>query len=191
MQIARNIKVCVSLRTRSLRIWYLVHKWTSLICTAFLLMLCLTGLPLIFHDEIEVMTGEAPAMQGAGSSGDGPDLQPLDVMLGKALAARPGEVPVFMAFDNETPILTVTTAPAPDSPGRAMTIQLFNRVTGEPAGQVVEEGVMHLLLQLHTDMFLGLPGMLCTISASREKGHENADTPVHVYGPQGLADFIK
>ena len=39
--------------TRALRTWYLVHKWTSLISTVFLLLLCLTGLPLIFHEEIE------------------------------------------------------------------------------------------------------------------------------------------
>jgi len=39
--------------TRSLRRWGLVHKWTSLICTLFLLMLCITGLPLIFRDEID------------------------------------------------------------------------------------------------------------------------------------------
>jgi len=38
---------------RTLRIWFLVHKWTSLIATVFLLLLCLTGLPLIFHEEIE------------------------------------------------------------------------------------------------------------------------------------------
>ncbi|WHZ14159.1 MAG: hypothetical protein OJF52_000994 [Nitrospira sp.] len=31
---------------------YLIHRWTSLVCTAFLLLLCLTGLPLIFWDEI-------------------------------------------------------------------------------------------------------------------------------------------
>ena len=37
----------------SIMIWAAVHKWTSLVCTAFLLMLCLTGLPLIFHDEID------------------------------------------------------------------------------------------------------------------------------------------
>src|SRR3546814_7330868 len=34
---------------RNIKAWYLAHKWTSLVCTAFLLMLCLTGLPLIFH----------------------------------------------------------------------------------------------------------------------------------------------
>ncbi len=36
----------------------------------------------------------------------------------------------------------------------------------------------------------GLPGLLCTISASREAGHEIADIPVLLYGPPGLADFI-
>ena len=44
-----------------------VHKWTSLICTVFLLMLCITGLPLIFQHEIdhllheEVEPAEVPA----------------------------------------------------------------------------------------------------------------------------------
>ncbi len=37
---------------------------------------------------------------------------------------------------------------------------------------------------------LGLPGMLCTISSSRLRGHELADIPLHLYGPQGLAEFI-
>ncbi|MFX5914862.1 PepSY domain-containing protein, partial [Acinetobacter baumannii] len=39
--------------TKSLRQWGAVHKWTSLICTLFMLLLCITGLPLIFHDEID------------------------------------------------------------------------------------------------------------------------------------------
>ncbi len=34
---------------RTVRIWRLVHQWTSLISTIFLLLLCLKGLPLIFH----------------------------------------------------------------------------------------------------------------------------------------------
>ena len=37
--------------TRSLRRWGFVHKWTSLICTLFMLLLCITGLPLIFHER--------------------------------------------------------------------------------------------------------------------------------------------
>ncbi|MFV0624002.1 PepSY-associated TM helix domain-containing protein [Sphingomonas sp. ac-8] len=146
----------------TVRAWYLVHKWTSLVCTAFLLMLCVTGLPLIFHDEIDRLSGAdvAAGMAGLPSSGEGPGLLPLDTMLAKALAARPGEVPLFMAFDNERPQMTITTGPRPDAPGSEMTMQTYNRATGELAEVASDDGVMHFLLQLHTDMFLGLPGML-------------------------------
>lgn len=145
-----------------IKAWVLVHKWTSLVCTVFLLMLCLTGLPLIFHEEIDRLSTGQPQveMPGMGSSGENPALQPLDAMLAKALAARPGEVPVFMAFDNDRPSMTITTAPRPNSPGSEMTIQTFDRLTGRPTGTINEGGVMHFMLQLHTDMFLGLPGML-------------------------------
>lgn len=147
----------------TIRVWFLVHKWTSLVCTAFLLMLCVTGLPLIFHDEIDRAIEGAPrfGMPGVGSSSNTPGLLPLDTILAKALANRPGEVPVFMAFDNDQPSMTVTTAPTPASAAKDMTIQLIDRSTGGPYGGGVEtEGVMHFLLELHTDMFLGLPGML-------------------------------
>ena len=148
----------------TIRLWYLVHKWSSIVCTAFLLMLCVTGLPLIFHDEIDELIGGTPeyGMPGVGSSGEAEGLLPLDEMLRRALVNRPGEVPVFMAFDNAQPSLTVTTAPRPDSPASDMTIQLFDRSTGKQIGVEAERdgGVMQFLLQLHTDMFLGLPGML-------------------------------
>lgn len=148
----------------AIRLWFLAHKWSSIVCTAFLLMLCVTGLPLIFHDEIDRLTGETPelGMPGVGSSGEAEGLLPLDEMMRRALANRPGEVPVYMAFDNDQPSMTVTTAPRPDSPASQMTIQLFDRSTGKQIGMETERdgGVMQFLLQLHTDMFLGLPGML-------------------------------
>ncbi len=39
-------------RVPHLKSWALIHKWSSLVCTAFLLLICLTGLPLLFADEI-------------------------------------------------------------------------------------------------------------------------------------------
>lgn len=142
----------------------MLHKWSSLVCTAFLLMLCVTGLPLIFHDEIDLLTEDQPSygMPGVGSSSNTPGLLSLDEMMRRALANRPGEVPVFMAFDNDQPSMTITTAPRPDSPGAEMTIQSFDRSTGAKIGMASESdgGVMHFILELHTDMFLGLPGML-------------------------------
>lgn len=148
----------------TVRAWYLVHKWTSLVCTAFLFMLCLTGLPLIFHDEIDAALGQDVSARhpGPASSGTDPRLLPLDQMLRTALRARPGEVPLFMAFDNAGPLMTITTGPRPDAPGAEMTIQQLDRLTGEIVGKEREGSgsLTAFLLQLHTDMFLGLKGEL-------------------------------
>ncbi|KAG2454147.1 hypothetical protein HYH02_001183 [Chlamydomonas schloesseri] len=46
------------------------------------------------------------------------------------------------------------------------------------------------LTSLAPEAVLGLPGLMCTINASRERGHELADIPVHVYGPPGTAAFL-
>ena len=142
--------------------WYLVHKWTSLVCTLFLLMLCLTGLPLIFSDEINRMNAGTLqfGMPGVGSSSNAPGLLPLDTMMAKALAVRAGEVPLFMAFDNDQPSMTVTTGPTPDAPGSDMTTQILDRSTGKLLSKEDKGGIMDFLLKLHTDLFLGLPGML-------------------------------
>lgn len=146
------------MRRSTIRAWYLVHKWSSIVPTVFLLMLCLTGLPLIFHDEIEALEGVdyETALPGAPSAESG---GPLDTMVATALAERPGEVPLFMAFSQESPLLTVTTGPSPDAPGEDMTLLFFDRATGESLGPAPGGGVMDFLLQLHTDMFLGQPGM--------------------------------
>jgi uncharacterized iron-regulated membrane protein len=152
----------------AIKAWVWVHEWSSLLCTAFLLMLCVTGLPLIFHDEIDRLTDEQPAigMHGVGSSSTAAGLLTLDDMLARALANRPGEVPLYMAFDNDQPSMTITTGPRPDALASEMTIQSFDRSTGKLIGAVSAGGasgvdaVMHFLLELHTDMFLGLPGML-------------------------------
>jgi uncharacterized iron-regulated membrane protein len=139
------------------RAWAWVHTWSSLVCTAFLLLLCLTGLPLIFHDEIESALNPAqwqPARPGG-------ELLPLDRVLAIALERRPGEVPVFMSFDTDRPVINVTTAPRPDSPEPQMHFASFDRTSGELVPRANRgHDVMEFLLQLHTDLFLGLPGML-------------------------------
>ncbi|OZI32446.1 hypothetical protein CAL29_23505 [Bordetella genomosp. 10] len=38
-----------SLHARS---WATVHRWTSLVCAGFLLIICVTGLRLVFSDQI-------------------------------------------------------------------------------------------------------------------------------------------
>jgi hypothetical protein len=50
----------VALKAKTVRIWSVVHTWSSLISTLFLLLLCVTGLPLIFHHEIDELLGYDP-----------------------------------------------------------------------------------------------------------------------------------
>lgn len=144
------------LSAQAIRRWSFVHTWSSLVCTLFLLMLCLTGLPLIFDDEISGALNPdtwTPARPGHDVS--------LDQLLAGALAAHPGEVPLFMSFDEDRPVVNVTTAASLDPPANGFTLSSYDRSSGAsvPRGER-GEAVMNFLLQLHTDLFLGLPGML-------------------------------
>lgn len=143
-------------RHRGLRGWTVVHRWSSLVCTAFLLLLCATGLPLIFHDEIDSLASSRPALAGPT---DAPQL-PLDTVLAAALADRPGHAALFMSFDEDRPVANVTTAPSAGAAHDAMTLRAFDLRTGRLVETVSDDGVMHWLLELHTDLFLGTPGKL-------------------------------
>lgn len=139
----------------TIRRWYLVHKWTSLVCTAFLLMLCVTGLPLIFHDEIDGLT-RAPVIAAEVTPSARPD---LDGIVTKALANRPGEVMMFLSHDPDKPIWYAVTAPRVDSPEDKVHIAQFDARTGDLLkAPPLDEGVMPFLLKLHSSLLLGLPG---------------------------------
>jgi uncharacterized iron-regulated membrane protein len=139
----------------TIRRWYLVHKWTSLVCTAFLLLLCLTGLPLIFHAEIDGLT-RAPAIPAAVKPAA---VANLDDIVAKALANRPGEVMMFLSRDPDKPIFYAITAPRVDSKEEETHIAQFDARTGVLLmAPPLDTGVMHFLLELHSSLLLGLPG---------------------------------
>ncbi len=142
----------------AIKTWFVIHKWTSLVCTLFLLLLCLTGLPLIFGHEIEHLSGAEPEL---GPAPAGAPLRDLDEQVQTALKRYPGNVPLFVGWDPEAPTMYVNTGARVDTPPPAMQTVLLNTLTGEqvPAPQF-NEGVMYFLLRLHTDLFLGLPGLL-------------------------------
>lgn len=143
------------MKASTLRAWSWVHTWSSLVSTLFLLMLCLTGLPLVFTHEIEELLlghDERPVQaDGAGLN--------LDQVLDVALSRHPGGEPRFMSFDEDRPVVNVTSVD-PDGPADDYTFQPIDRVTGEAAPPVAGHPVMEFILQLHTDLFLGLAGML-------------------------------
>lgn len=143
---------------RGLRSWYLVHKWTSLVATIFLLLLCLTGLPLIFHEEIEHYFEQHPPLRPL--TADAPQID-YDKVIAGALAARPGEVVRFVGFDPQDPLGFVITATGLVPPPLDGHIQPFDTRTGELfAPEPADDGFMNLMLRLHTDLFMGLPGYL-------------------------------
>ncbi|MBB4866744.1 putative iron-regulated membrane protein [Pseudomonas nitritireducens] len=143
---------------KALRTWYLVHKWTSLISTVFLLMLCLTGLPLIFHEEIEHYFEPHPELKPLSEASPKID---YDDVVARALAKRPGEVVRFVFWEQDDPLGAVLTAATLVPPPDDGHIQPFDARTGEffdplpPPG-----GFMYIMLKLHTDLFMGLPGYL-------------------------------
>ena len=141
---------------RAITAWFLVHKWSSLVSTAFLLMLCVTGLPLIFHDEID--SAMAPVQPLAAVPAGTPPLD-LDRLVARALAGEPGQLPLYLSFDIDRPVVNVTTGPAPDAPAEAMRFQSLDARTGAvlPPRAV---GFTDFLLRIHTDMMLGLPAEL-------------------------------
>ncbi len=142
---------------QTIRAWYLVHKWTSLVCTAFLLMLCVTGLPLIFHNEIDAALDPRKELVAVEP---GYQLRNLDTILATALASRPGEVGLFMSFDEDRPVVNVTTGPSPDAAEADMHLMALDRRTGQIIGAITDDGIMSIILRLHIDMFAGQPGML-------------------------------
>lgn len=142
----------------TLKAWFLVHKWTSLVCTLFLLLLCVTGLPLVFWEEISHLTGADPEVAPAAP---GAQRANVDDLVNKALAQYPGDVPLFFGWDDHSPSVYVNTGARPDTPPPEMHTAILHEYTGEvlPAAQF-NEGVMYFLYRLHTDVFAGLPGML-------------------------------
>jgi uncharacterized iron-regulated membrane protein len=147
------------MKRSTIRAWTQVHRWSSIISTLFLLMLCVTGLPLIFHDEIDAVSGndQATLLSGKPSAKQG---LPLDKIVTKALNDAGGGVPLFIGLSQDSPVITVTTGPTPGAPADQMRLFSYDRTTGVSVGEIRDEGVMHFLLELHTDIFLGLAGML-------------------------------
>ncbi|QOI07163.1 PepSY-associated TM helix domain-containing protein [Pseudomonas savastanoi] len=147
------------MKSQTVRRWSIVHTWSSLICTLFLLMLAVTGLPLIFHHEIDHLLGDAPQYQEMPA--DTPHLN-LEQLARAAEAHRPGEVMQYFGWDDEDPngVMAITAATAGTEPNSSHTFALDAR-TGEALEMPsANGGFMMVMLRLHVDMYANLPGKL-------------------------------
>ena len=142
------------MRARRLRRWSWIHKWSSLICTVFALLLCLTGLPLIFHEEL----GPNPTLEKVADPGVRAS---VDTMIARALAERPGEIVPYLFYDRDKPIVKIPTAASMTSAPDTFFYKVFDIRTGEAL--TVDQpnaGFIYLMLRLHADLFAGIKGTL-------------------------------
>lgn len=146
---------------KSIKKWFWWHRWTSLICTLFLLMLCLTGLPLIFGDEIdgwlnpthyEQLPKDTPAAN-------------LDLMIAQAKARYPGQLLSSVFVDDDEPQVLVFMAPTLKPDDKLLHSLQFDQRTGKllkdnPPFDQQPKTFIGFMLSLHADLFLDLPGEL-------------------------------
>jgi uncharacterized iron-regulated membrane protein len=141
----------------TLRRWAWMHKWSSLVCTVFMLLLCLTGLPLIFHHEIDNLLGnvvEAPAMPVGTPNAD------VDQVLAAAQALYPGKIVQYMSREiDEARIWNVTLGDFINDPN-FNSIAVDARTAQVLAEPKFEGSFVYVMFRLHVDLFAGLPGML-------------------------------
>lgn len=143
---------------QAIKNWAWVHKWSSLICTAFMLLLCVTGLPLIFSHEINHLLGkevEAPAMPA------GTPYASMDAVVSSARALYPGRVVQYVFRDeDEQNSWTVSLGITPTSDENTKFVAVDSRTTKVLQEPKFDEGFMYVMFKLHVDMFAGFPGML-------------------------------
>lgn len=140
--------------------WFEIHKWTSLVCTLFLLMLCLTGLPLIFTHEIEEYFGDSLALPTVAEGL--PELS-KDQVIQAGLKIHPGKELKYIFWDEEESphqmfVTVADSAEAPTEGDHYMTLD-------ERTGQVLlatpnTMNFMRVMFYLHVEMMAGIPGKL-------------------------------
>jgi uncharacterized iron-regulated membrane protein len=142
-----------------------MHKWSSVICTASLLLICLTGLPLVFADEIDAWS-TPPTVYATVPPGT-PNVS-LDRLAGIAGRMYPDEVITGIVIDDDEPQVFVSMAPSWPAFTANRRVRHFIAFDAHTA-RVIEQSkpeanepptVMDLVLSLHRDLFAGLAGEL-------------------------------
>jgi uncharacterized iron-regulated membrane protein len=146
-----------------LQTWAWLHKWSSLVCTVFLLVICITGLPLVFHEEIDDWV---EARTYASLPADTP-LTDLDKLVTVARQHYPGQIVTSAFVDDDEPQVIVGLAPSwAESENRsAAHFMRFDARTGALLEDSRSTGsdrlsFMDILFELHVDLFAELPGEL-------------------------------
>ena len=146
------------MKAPTLRFWYAIHRWTSLLCTLNLLVLCVTGLLLIFHEDIDALLGqEHHGAVAAERTVAVPAQRPaLQTLVDAAQAAHPGQITKSISFaDDDADAVGVRVGPVGEPKLRNGTTVQFDAATGAtrkpgPPGETFSG----FILKLHLNLFL-------------------------------------
>ena len=142
----------------NVRRWSWIHKWSSLVCTVFMLLLCLTGLPLIYHHEIGHLLGndvEAPAMPADTPRAD------LDRVIAAGKALYPNKIMMYMSQELDEPAIWNLTLGDHPNDEHFKSIAVDARTARFIAEPPIEGGgFMSLMFHLHVDLYAGMWGKL-------------------------------
>lgn len=143
---------------RTLRIWTIIHRWTSLVVTAFLLVLCITGLILIFQSEIDDFLNPPQLL-----TADIDDKRStIEAIVQAAKLRHPEKIVVSLNFVKGMPIAQLRLVGSADLVNAPTSEETVDLRTGQETdlrrrgrGRFTE-----FLHRIHADLFLGLPGSL-------------------------------
>ncbi len=147
------------LTARKVRLWYRIHKWTSLVCTIFLLMSCLTGLPLIFSHEIFDLSHphvdeDSPSETGGYAS--------LDSIVAQGRLKYPGDKTFSLGWDDDDRLnVYLGMTPSWDAHPEERHTLVFAAHSGKYVGDLhLKHDFLFTMLRLHEEIYAGLPGEL-------------------------------
>lgn len=144
---------------RARRAWEGIHTWSSLICTTFMLAVCITGLPLIFSDEIAELTGRHVKQRAAPASATRAS---IDAVTASAVAHVPGKVPLYLFAEEDQPDLWYVKLDSrvDTDESQAVLAAIDARDASVLGVPDFNSGFMGVVFRLHVDLFAGLPGKL-------------------------------
>ncbi|MFN4362186.1 MAG: PepSY-associated TM helix domain-containing protein [Hylemonella sp.] len=146
------------MKSQTIRTWSLVHKWSSLVCTVFMLLLCLTGLPLIFHHEIEHFSADAITTEALPE--DTPRRN-LDEVVARAREQFPGKYVMYMSQEEDDKTFWYVSLATKLTEREVFDFAIIDARTGASLkAPDFYSGFMYWMTRLHIDLFMGLPGML-------------------------------
>lgn len=148
--------------SKSIKNWCVIHKWTSLVSTVFILIACISGLPLIFHEEIDQLEKLVVGEKMAFDANAPQTVLSIDTLISKVEELRPDRhLQLLFREPSDPGVTSFSMGASLGGPIAESEFLRIDNISGNYLGsQRVGEGIMGFLFVLHTELLVGFPGTL-------------------------------